>query len=89
MLAAGGAARAVSPVFFLEADAGTYPILICVLEAGAASAPLHGNKHWAGVAAFTINGEHRFGEGAHALFAIEMDVVFAINMFHDRYLLFE
>ena len=88
MLTAGGAARAVSPVFFFKADAGTDAVLICFLEAGAASAPLHGNEHRAGVAAFTVNGQHRFGEGAHPLFAIEMDVVFAINMFHDRYLLF-
>lgn len=79
---AGCAAGGISPSVLGKGCAGADNIVIGLLEMYASAAFRGRCKGRTGLTALSVDRKYGFAEGAHSLFAIEMYIVFAIEMFH-------
>ena len=72
VLAAESAAVSVGPVFLLKTGAGADAVVVPAGEAGAVAADRRCLEVGAGPAALAVYGDYLLGEGAHALFTVEV-----------------
>lgn len=83
MLTAEGPVLSISPVLLFKAGAGADTVFIRLGEVCAVGAVEALLEFGAGVAAFAVEGNNRLGEGAHSLFAVKVQKISAVIMFHN------
>ena len=62
--------------------AGAHTLIVSILKMCTATAFWSRYEGRTGLTALSVDRKYGFAEGAHSLFAIEMYIVFAIEMFH-------